>query len=83
MLKMVFIVKRLNYFKSNVSETISLELTISNKKWFIIISYRPTIESNKLVFFNEVSNTLNKDVNKYDNILVTSDLDIDLSKPTK
>ena len=30
-------------------------------------------------FFNEVSNTLNKTVNKYDNILVTGDLNVDFS----
>ena len=32
-----------------------------------------------LTFFNEVSNTLNKAVNKHDNILITGDLYIDLS----
>ena len=35
-----------------------------------MFGYRPPIESNKLTFFNEVSNTLNKAVKKYDNILV-------------
>ena len=39
--------------------------------------YRPLNESKKLTFFNEVSNNLNKAVNKYDNILVTDDLNID------
>ena len=72
------IVKRLNHFETNISETISLELTISNKKWFMF-AYRPPVESNKLTFFNEVSNTLNKAVNKFDNILVTGDLSIDFS----
>ena len=38
---------------------------------------RPLNESKKLTFFNEVSNNLNKAVNKYDNILVTDDLNID------
>ena len=42
-----------------------------------MFAYRPPIESNKLTFFNEVSNTLNKAVNKYDNILVTGDHNID------
>ena len=44
-----------------------------------MFAYRRPIESNKLTFFNEVSNTLNKAVNKYDNILVTGDLNIDFS----
>ena len=72
-------VKKLNDFDINISETISLELTISNKKWFIMFAYKPPIESNKLTLFNEVSNTLNKTVNKYDIILVTGDLNIDFS----
>ena len=44
------IVRRLNDFETNISETISLELTISDKKWFIMIAYRPPIESSKLTF---------------------------------
>ena len=40
---------------------------------------RLPIERSKLTFFNEVSNTLSKAVNKYDNILVTGDLNIDFS----
>ena len=74
-----FIVKRLNDFEINISDTISLKLTLSNKKLFVMFVYRPPIKSNKLTFFNEVSNTLNKAVNKYDNILVTGDLSIDFS----
>ena len=42
-----------------------------------MFTYRPLNESKKLTFFNEVSNNLNKAVNKYDNILVTDDLNID------
>ena len=42
-----------------------------------MFAYRPPIENNKLIFFNEVSNTLSKAVN--DNILVTSDFNIDFS----
>ena len=29
------LVKRINDFETNISETISIELTISNKEWFI------------------------------------------------
>ena len=56
-----------------------LELIILNKKWLIMFVYRPPIESNNITFFNELSNTLNKAVNKYDDILVTDDLNIDFS----
>ena len=51
-------------------------LTISNKEWFIMFAYNPLIKSNKLTIFNEASSTLNKAVNKFDNILVTDDLNI-------
>ena len=44
-----------------------------------MFAYRTPIESNNLAFFNEVSNTLDKAVKKYDNILVTGDLNIDFS----
>ena len=44
-----------------------------------VFAYRPPIESNKLTFFNEVSNTFHKAVSKCDNILVTGDLAIDFS----
>ena len=45
------IVNRLTEFETNISETICLELTISNKKWFIMFVYRPPDEGNKKVFF--------------------------------
>ena len=72
------IVKKINDFETNISETISIELTISSKKWLIMFAYRHPNESNKLTSFNEVSNTRNKAVSKYDNILVTGDLNISL-----
>lgn len=77
------IAKRLNDFETKVSETISLELTISKKKWFIMFAYRPPNEENKHIFFNEISNTLNKALNLYDNILVTGDLNIDFCNDIK
>ena len=46
---------------------------------YIMFVYRSPIEIDKLTFFNEVSNNLNKAVNKYDNILITGDLNIDFS----
>ena len=42
--------KIINDFETNISETISIELTISNKKQFIMFAYRLPIESNKLTF---------------------------------
>ena len=44
-------------FETNKSETICLELTISNKKWFIMYTYRPLNETNKKVLFDELNET--------------------------
>ena len=38
-----------------------------------------SVQTSKLTFFNEFSNTLKKAVNKYDKILVTGDRKIDFS----
>lgn len=86
--KMVFIkdgliCKRLEKFETLISETICLELTINNKKWFLCFAYRPPIESNKSTFFDELTSTLNQGVNNYDNIILSGDLNIDLLNKQK
>ena len=53
-------VNRIKEFETNRSETICLELTISNKKWFIIYTYRPPNETNKKVFFDELNETMKR-----------------------
>ena len=57
-------------FGTNKSETTCLKLTISNKKWFIMYAYRLPNETNKKVFFDELNETLDNAVNKYDNIFI-------------
>ena len=47
--KECLIVNMIKEFETNKSETICLELTISNKKWFIMYAYRPPNETNKKV----------------------------------
>ena len=44
------ITKRLENLETKISEAICLELTVSNKKWFILFAYRPPQENNKYVF---------------------------------
>ena len=51
------IVNRIKEFETNKSETICLELTVSNKKWFIMYAYRPLNETNKKVLFDELNET--------------------------
>ena len=65
--------------ETKLSETICLELTVSNKKWFILFAYRPPQENNKICIFNELNEKLCKAVNSYGNIIVIGDLNIDVS----
>ena len=81
--KMVFIgkellAKRLEDFKTKPTETICIELLISKRKWCIRFTYRLP-EYNKKVFFQEWSKTVSPAINRYDNILVAGDLNIDVS----
>ena len=77
------IVNMIKEFETNKSETICLELTISNKKWFIMYAYRPPNETNKKVVFDELNETLDKAVSKYDNIFLAGDLNIDTRDKSK
>ena len=77
------ITTRLGNLETKLSKTISLELTVSNKKWFILLEYRPPQENNKHVFFNELNETLSKAANSYENLIVIRGLTIDISDPVK
>ena len=46
------IVKRLESLEGKESETIFIEVTISKKKWCIILAYRPPQNDNKVTFFH-------------------------------
>ena len=59
------------------------EFTISKKKWCTVFAYRPPKNDNKVMFFNELNVSLNQCVNKYDNIIVMGDLNIDISDKRK
>ena len=70
--------KRLENFENKSTETICIELLISKRKWCIIFTYRPP-KYDKKVFFQEISKIISQAINKYDNILVAGDLNIDVS----
>ena len=70
--------KTLEDFETKSTETICIERLISTKKWCIIFTYRPP-KYDKKVFFKELSKTKSQALNKYDNILVAGDLNIDVS----
>ena len=73
-----FICKRLMEYETKTSETICIELSLRNKKWFIMFGYRPE-SINRDIFFEEINITLSKAINKYENILFIGDLNIDLN----
>ena len=75
-----FISKRIVDFETKTSETICLELSLRNKKWFIMFGYRPESISRDL-FFNEINLTLSKAMDKYNNVIFIGDLNIDWTKP--
>ena len=65
------------------SETISLELTISKRKWCITFAYRPPSNDNKAIFFNELTTSLSQIKSLYDYFKVMGDLNIDTSDKPK
>ena len=71
-----FIAKQMKNFETINAETICLELTINKRKWCILFAYRPP-NTNKDDFFSEISISLNKIIDKYDNIVLAGDLNID------
>jgi len=68
--------KRLKDYETPTAETICLEITVSNRKWFLMFAYRPESIDRKL-FFDELHMSLNKAFLKYDYISVIGDLNID------
>ena len=77
------IAKILGSLDGKETETIWIEVTISKKKWCITFAYRPPQNDNKVMFFNRLNFSLNQCVNKYDNIIVMGDLNIDISNKRK
>lgn len=63
-----FICKRLPDLETQNSETICIELSLRNQKWFIMFGYRPE-SINRDIFFEEFNLSLAKAINTYSNIL--------------
>ena len=74
--------KRLIDFELEHFESIASELTINKNNFFLLSFYRTERDENKLQniakFFQELSLILNKVTNKYDNIILMGDINIDL-----
>ena len=68
--------RRLPKFETKVTETISVELAVSKKKWFILFAYRHLQNKNWKIFFEETYWSLSTIVNKYDYIMLIGDLNL-------
>ena len=72
--------KRLKDLETNLSETICTEIPISKKRWFCMSVYKPPSSSNMDTFFAESTTSLSKAVNKFDNLIIMGDFNIDIAK---
>ena len=61
-------------------EMTCIEITLSRRKWAIISLYRPQRTSTN-AFLSELTDSLDIIINRYDNILILGDLNIDLMDP--
>ncbi len=57
-------------------ELICSELTVNKKKWIIYSIYRPPERSNLDPFFSALSLSLNSALDKYDNVIIMGDINI-------
>ena len=75
-----FITKRLKDYETQICETICSEFTISKRKWICFSVYRPPSYNNLIIFFEELTKSVCKALNRYDNIIVMGDFIIDINK---
>ena len=68
---------RASALESHAIEIICSDLMVSKKRWVIFSIYRPPDASNLELFFRELSSSLNSALDKYDNVIVIGDINID------
>ena len=78
--KKAIITKRLKDLETNLSETICTETSISKKRWFCMIVYRPPSSSSINTSFAKLTISLSVAVNKFSNLIVTDNFNIDIIK---
>ena len=69
---------RLDKYETEHAEIICLNLTIQERKWFIMFAYRPESIDRKL-FFDEVNKSLSRAVKDYEYLIIAGDLNIDIA----
>jgi len=73
---------RLEQYETEHAETICLNLTIKERKWFILFAYRPESIDRKL-FFDEINKSLSKAVKDHEYLILAGDLNIDMNARNK
>lgn len=64
-------------FEPDGLEIVCMEISIGKRKWLVTSLYRSPVYSNLKEFFKELTQSLDKIVEKYDNILLLGDINID------
>ena len=75
-----FVTKRLKDYETQICETICSEFTVSKKKWICFSVYRPPSYNNLIIFFEELTKSVCKSLNTFDNIIVIGDFNVDVNK---
>ena len=74
------ICKKLKIFEPRESECISSEITVSKRKWLCFSIYRPPSYDNLELFFHELTSSLSKASESYENFILIRDFNIDVTK---
>ena len=67
-------------YEAKLSETICTKFTVSKEKWFCLNVYKPPSSNNIVTFFEELTDSLSRAINNYDNIILMGDFNIDIKK---
>ena len=59
-------------------ESVCSELTIAKKKWLCLGIYRPSTPENLASFFEELTDSLSKGSEFYENFIILGDFDVDV-----
>ena len=72
--------KRVPVFETPAIELLCSELTVSKRLWIVFSFYRPP-DSNLAAFFKALSTSLNSALDRYENVIIMGDINIDTQEP--
>ena len=67
-------------YETKLSKAICTEFTVTKKKWFCLSVYRTPSPNNILTFFEELTDSLSRAINNYDNIILMGGFNIGIKK---